>query len=58
MSTVSIYLLEQQMQGMTKQLYAEMDHTRKIRLAQHNQSRPAARTLWQIGRLRFVWAPR
>jgi hypothetical protein len=58
MSTVSIYLLEQQMQGMTKQLYADMDHARNIQLAQHEHSRPAARTLWQIGRLRFVWAPR
>jgi hypothetical protein len=58
MSTVSIYLLEQQMQGMTKQLYAGLDHARNIQLAQHAQSRPAARTLWQIGRLRFVWAPR
>jgi hypothetical protein len=58
MSTASIYLLEQQMQGMTKQLYAEIDHAHNIRLAQHENRRPAARTLWQIGRLRFVWAPR
>jgi hypothetical protein len=43
---------------MTKQLYADMDHARNIQLAQHEHSRPAARTLWQIGRLRFVWAPR
>jgi len=58
MSTTSIYLLEQQMQGVTKQLYAEIDHARSIRLAQHGDRRLATRTLWQIGRLRFVWAPR
>lgn len=58
MSTTSIYLLEQQMHDTTKQIAAELDHIRHAEEARHGAHRPAARTLWQIGRLRFVWAPR
>jgi hypothetical protein len=50
--------LEQQMHDTTKQIAAELDHIRYAGQARHGDQRPAARTLWQIGRLRFVWAPR
>ncbi|HET7082064.1 MAG TPA: hypothetical protein VFM49_31930 [Chloroflexia bacterium] len=58
MSSTSIYQLEQQMHDTTKQIAAELDHIRYAGQARHGDQRPAARTLWQIGRLRFVWAPR
>jgi hypothetical protein len=58
MSTTSIYQLEQQMHDATKQFAAELDHIHDAEQARHGGRRPAARTLWQIGRLRFVWAPR
>ena len=58
MSSTSIYQLEQQMRDATKHLAAELEHARYAGQARHCAGRPAARTLWQIGRLRFVWAPR
>jgi hypothetical protein len=58
MSSTSLYLLEQQMQDTTKQLAAQRERARHAGQARQGAHRPAARTLWQIGRLRFVWAPR
>ncbi|HEX6609079.1 MAG TPA: hypothetical protein VF276_19415 [Chloroflexia bacterium] len=58
MSGTSIYQLEQQMHDTTKQIAAELDHLRHAGQARCGDQRRAARTLWQIGRLRFVWAPR
>lgn len=58
MNIAGIYLLEQHMRETMQQRSAERDHIRYAGQARHGERRPAPFILWQIGRLRFVWAPR